>query len=96
MNIVKRNGNVVKFEKQKITIAVLSALNETKEGGYGDALKISDLVHSILTNLNEITVESVQDTVEKVLMQEGYFDTSKAYILYRENRKQDRERVFKI
>lgn len=90
MNITKRNGKIEVFDQYKITIAVLSALNETKEGSYETAEKISKIVCS-LVDTDKIDVETIQDLVEKVLMQEGLYETSKRYILYREERKKDRD-----
>ena len=42
--VIKRNGSMVDFDTYKITIAILSALNETKEGNYETAQMLSDKV----------------------------------------------------
>lgn len=89
MKVIKRNKKVVDFDQYKITIAILSALNETKEGNYEIAQNISDKVKERINNNTE--VEQIQDIVEQVLMSEGYLKTAKAYILYREEHKQQRE-----
>lgn len=91
MNVIKRDGREVEFDKQKITIAILSALNETKEGNYDTAKHISDIVFSMVSIKENLSVEKIQDIVEQVLMQEGLYQTSKAYILYRDEHKKDRE-----
>lgn len=90
MKVTKRNKNVVDFDQHKITIAILSALNETKEGNYEIAFDISNkVVENIIDELT--SVESIQDLIEKTLMNEGYFKTAKNFILYREEHKQQRE-----
>lgn len=90
MDVVKRNKTIVEFDSYKITIAILSALNETKEGNYEIAQNLSQ---KVLDKIKDeiLTVEQIQDLTEEILMQEGYHKTARAYILYREEHKQQRE-----
>lgn len=89
IKVIKRDGREVDFDKQKITIAVLSALNETREGDYNTAKLISDQVCSHIKM--DTAVEKIQDFVEQILMSNGFYKTSKEYILYRNKRTESRE-----
>lgn len=88
--VIKRNGSKVEFDSYKITIAILSAFNVTKEGNHEIAQNLTQKVVNKINDEN-INVEQIQDIVEETLMQEGFLKTAKAYILYREEHKQQRE-----
>ncbi len=93
--IKKRDGRIVDFKKEKITEAIFKALTATDEGGKKTARHLSDQVVGFLNKRLDKkglpSVEQVQDTVEEVLIAEGLTETAKAYILYREKRRQIRE-----
>ncbi|MBR6594769.1 MAG: ribonucleoside triphosphate reductase [Clostridia bacterium] len=85
--IQKRNGSIVDFELSKIAAAITKAF-EAKDINYNRdtidflALKVTaDFQPKIRNGL--IAVEDVQDSVESVLVQAGYAEVAKAYILYR-------------
>lgn len=92
--IVKRDGSTASFDSSKIRTAILKAGTSTQEYGAveADALTAStlDLIHT--RELEELTVERVQDLVEEVLLDSSYKRTAKAYILYREKHAQWRKR----
>ena len=90
MLVIKRNGSKVEFDSYKITIAILSAFNATKEGNHEIAQSLTQKIIDKINGKN-ISVENIQDIVEETLMQEGFLKTAKAYILYREEHKQQRE-----
>src|SRR5699024_4802410 len=91
--IKKRNGDNVKFDKQKIAIAISKANKETDEDGMSTEVNVLvDKVIDELKNSQEtITVGDVQDTVENVLLHSDYKATAKAYILYRDERRRGRQ-----
>jgi ribonucleoside-triphosphate reductase len=93
--IRKRDGRIVKFEQEKITQAIDKAITATGQGDGKKAIKLSDKVADLMKRRfkkTEIpTVEEIQDIVEEVLILEGYAETAKAYILYREQRRKIRE-----
>lgn len=94
-NIIKRDGMVVPFERDKIIQAVASAANETNELGMEAILNITAKVVDKADNMKDVAlmdVETIQNIVEETLMEEGYFATAKAYILYREERNKLRKR----
>ncbi|MEM4164728.1 MAG: vitamin B12-dependent ribonucleotide reductase [Nitrososphaerales archaeon] len=87
--IVKRDGRVEAFKREKIVNAVLKALTATKQGDGKTAEKIADKVISMLRESlgrRIPKVEEVQDLVEKALIEEGLAEAAKAYILYRKKR----------
>ena len=84
--IRKRDGRVVPFDIEKITFAIFKALRATGIPNREEAEKLSTEVVTRLVyqKINNIpSVEQVQDIVELVLFESGFFKTVKAYILYR-------------
>ena len=88
--VQKRNGKVIDFDISKISGAIKMAF-DAKEKQYNDsiidllALKVTaDFEPKIKNGIVE--VEDIQDSVESVLVQAGYADVAKAYILYRRQR----------
>ena len=85
--VQKRDGKAVDFDITKISGAIRSAFEAQEKPYHPDiidflALKVtSDYTPKIKDGL--IAVEDIQDSVEKVLVQAGYDDVAKAYILYR-------------
>lgn len=88
--IKKRDGRVEDFKKEKISKAISKAFKSVDNKVNEEELdKItSKVVNSIEEEMP--TVEEVQDLVEKALMELGYFDCAKSYILYRNSRKEKR------
>ena len=92
--VVKRDGYLVDFDIQKISLAITKAFDATNKQyhpGVIDflALKVTaDFEHKIKDG--KISVEDIQDSVESVLVQAGYGDVAKAYILYRKQREKIR------
>jgi uridine kinase len=87
--IVKRNGRLVPFGREKITLAIYKAAAAV--GGHDRALseRLTDEVVAALEGgyAGETpSVEDVQDVVERVLIKNGHARTAKAYILYRHER----------
>jgi len=95
--VEKRDGRIIDFEQGKITQAIFKALTATGQGDGRKSKRLSDRVVQILNRRfkkGEIpSVEQIQDIVEEVLILEGLAKTAKAYILYREQRRQIREAV---
>ncbi len=97
-NIKKRNGAIVPFNQDKVTIAIAKAIHATGKDNETAALKISDKVierlsqEKLTTPENSIpTVEHIQDVVEEEMMRAGETKAAKAYILYRQKRTEERE-----
>lgn len=87
MKIRKRNGELVEFIPGKIKSALEKAF--VGQGKKIDEEELSKLLTTLLSRLpndETLTVELVQDEAERVLMEYGWYDVAKAYILYREKR----------
>ncbi len=95
MKVIKRSGNVAKFDAGKITKAVEKALSSTGEGGLKEAEKVSSKVTKLLEKSFKKgyipQIEEIQDLTERVLMILDFEETAKAYILYREQHRKVRE-----
>lgn len=93
-NIRKRDGRLVPFELDKIAGAIYKAFEATSDKyELKTAIKIAEIVENKLEMKKSAlpTVELVQDTVEEVLIEQGYVRVAKAYILYRANRTRERD-----
>ncbi|MDD3487952.1 MAG: ribonucleoside triphosphate reductase [Candidatus Pacebacteria bacterium] len=93
--VKKRTGEIVPFDKKKIEEVIYKALTATGAGGKTLSRELSTRVIKILNRRfknGEIpSVEEIQDIVEEVLILENLVETSKAYILYRDQRRALRE-----
>lgn len=93
--VIKRNGEVVDFNKEKIIIAITKANHETEEMTTQNILDAASQVVDAFNTVS-VDVETIQDKVEEVLMLNKHTRTAKKYILYREERKKERKRdIFK-
>ena len=93
-NVVKRDGKVVGFDLHKIRDAITKAFDACQKQYNSDtvdflALKVTADFEQKIKN-DKISVESIQDSVESVLIKAGYDDVAKAYILYRKQREKIR------
>jgi len=92
--VKKRDGSIVRFDQSKIQNAVQRAAVEV----LGEKRKAQSIARRVTKGVVERLsqqykgkvphIENIQDTVESVLMSEGYNHIAKSYILYRENRSQ--------
>jgi ribonucleoside-triphosphate reductase len=93
--IHKRNGEIVPFTPEKITNAIFKSFKANNDYEKDKAEKISNQVVSILEavykNGKIPTVENVQDVVETTLINNGYIQIAKSYILYRDQHSKLRE-----
>ncbi|WP_320122433.1 ribonucleoside triphosphate reductase [uncultured Sphaerochaeta sp.] len=87
--VVKRDGQVVLCEVQKIIDAIEKAANAA--GQKVDAKMVATIVLSKTQGRDNVEVEYIQDLVEESLMEQSYQATAKAYILYRKGRERVRE-----
>ncbi len=92
--IKKRNGQVVDFKPEKIKDAAGKAFTATMVN-VDDGI-LNEITHNALEAVHQTfngttpSVENIQDIVEKILMQKGFYDVAKAYILYRYEHSKDR------
>ena len=88
--VVKRDGKIVDFQLDKIASAIRMAFEAQEKQFHPSvidflALKVTADFESKIRD-SRIAVEDIQDSVEAVLVQAGYADVAKAYILYRRQR----------
>ena len=98
--IIKRDGRVETFNKQKVINAVKKAFvavdGTLTNAGVKKARRIGkDIEDFILKSKRNLGVEEIQDLVEELLMTTDRKDVAKAYILYRKERNIERNRKTK-
>lgn len=91
--IVKRDGSKDRFSLDKIMNAILKAFESVNEDI--DLASVSKIV-SHIDVFDGISVEDIQNQVEKALMSEGYFKVAKSFIIYRQLHSEDRETLEKL
>lgn len=101
-HVVRRNGEVVEFNPTKIAVAITKAYvgvhghNSMSSIGVRDQVaRLTNMVVSALQNRKpgggSIHIEEIQDQVELCLMRSGEYEVARAYVLYREERKHERD-----
>ena len=102
MKVIKRNGSLQEFDRDKIKQAIIKANNDTEEyyqiwEGDIDAM-VDDIYHEIRSDVYssllpeyKVDIEKIQDAVELCLQREGYYTLAKNYIKYRYSRQLVRE-----
>lgn len=92
MIVVKRDGREVEFDKSKIVNAVELAMKRTAKGINHDiSLSVANKVSKEIVEKKSISVEAIQDIVERRLMDSSRKDVAKEYILYRNARSKARK-----
>ena len=93
--IVKGNGEVVDFDIEKISNAIRQAGEATTPFSKEELLRLTNTVAKFLNHKysgeEAVFIERIQDVIEQALIDANYYETAKAYILYREKRAQNRE-----
>jgi ribonucleoside-diphosphate reductase alpha chain/ribonucleoside-triphosphate reductase len=92
IKVKKRDGSLVTFDKSKITSAIDGA---ARECFYNDINMCNDIANIITDRIKKIdspiiTIEEIQDLVENTLIEIGYIDIAKRYILYRQEKLYER------
>ena len=89
IKVLKRDYRMVDFDSEKIFLAVKKAFSSV---GQEVPTRVFNRLQSMIADITEnTTVEIIQDSVEKVLMDSKCFEAAKAYILYRDKHKNIRE-----
>lgn len=93
-SVIKRDGIVTDFDITKISSAITKAFEAVNRQYHPTiidmiALRVTSDYEAKIRK-NQIMVEDIQDSVESVLIQSGYSDVAKAYILYRKQREKIR------
>lgn len=95
-SIRKRDGRIVPFDQTRITNAIWKAMQAIQEGEVKDAEAVSDAVVRELKKKHPtgyvLGIEEIQDAVEERLILSEFAKAAKAYILYRQERAELREK----
>lgn len=104
MTVAKRSGVIVPFHADRIASAIEGAIRDTYKIEKSSALLneyqtiCKQVLGLVVEELEEkakhgesLTVEGIQDLVEKKLMEAGYHEVARDYIIYREERQHERE-----
>ena len=99
--IRKRNGTIVSFNKDKISNAIFKALAVAAKDdrGLADELTgyvVEHLVEHGFSASRQPSVEDIQDLVESTLIEKGYSEIAKAFILYRHERRKLRDEKMRV
>ena len=94
MQVRKRNGNIVDYDREFIVRAVTLAAAAAGEHDM-DVEAVVSGVEKALAKRDErvVDIETIQDAVEESLFEQDHFPTAKAYILYRVDKEKTRGRV---
>src|SRR3954464_12394233 len=99
--VIRRNGAVVSFEPGKISVAVTKAFLAINGGQGAASARVRELVQKLTEavvnalmrrqpNGGTFHIEDIQDQVELSLMRSGEHEVARSYVLYREQRAQER------
>ncbi len=87
MKVIKRDGHIVEYDKEKIITAIGKANDEVSDDDRASAGEIKGIIKYIESlNKKRILVEDIQDIIEMKLMEAKRFTLAKHYIVYRYNR----------
>ena len=103
-HLIRRNGGVVAFTPEKISIAMMKAFLAVRgtQGAASASVRemVDNLTYAVVRALvrsrpsgGTFHIEDVQDHVELALMRGGHHDVARAYVLYRERHAQERARL---
>ena len=86
-SVIKRNGKIVDFDRSRIEEAIFKA-NKDVQGRQKASIQLTKEIAKSIQDYDKakLTVEEIQDMVEKKLMEADKYDLAKAYIVYREKR----------
>ena len=88
--VIKRNGEEVEFDAEKISNAIQKANNEVTDDKKLTLLQIADVTRKVVERIEKashaVTVERIQDLVEIAIMEEGGYEIAQKYVRYRYQR----------
>lgn len=90
MKVLKRNGQTVEFDLTKVSVAIRKAFESQHEAYDPQVLGFVQKELEAKSNASSISVETIQDIVERALMEYKHFAVAKAFILYRQQHQEAR------
>jgi ribonucleoside-diphosphate reductase alpha chain len=102
LHVIRRNGKVTNYDDSKIAVAITKAFLAVEGSSAAASNRIHDTVAELAKQISNvfirrmplggtIHIEDIQDQVELALMREGHHKVARAYVLYREERRRQRE-----
>lgn len=99
--VIRRNGKVTSFDREKIKVAITKAFLAVEGGNAAASARIHEIVDDLTKNVvsaltrrkpdgGTFHIEDIQDQVELYLMRDGHQKVARAYVLYREQRSLER------
>jgi len=106
LKTIKRNGNVVSYDENKIKIAITKAFIADEGGTAPSSDRIHQQIEDITNQISQvfkrrlptggaIHIEDIQDQVELALMRSGHYKVARIYVLYREEHRKARQTEIK-
>ena len=93
MEVIKRDGRKQEFSCVKVYTAIVNACEAVDKEITEESKELAFKISKAIGEMNKtMTVEEIQDIIEKKLMSSSRKDVAKAYIIYREERTRERER----
>ena len=100
--VIRRNGSVMEFDRQKIIVALTKAFLEVMGGGGADSASVRTSVETTADRVidalrrrkplaGNFHIEDIQDQVELALMRAGHQKVAREYVIYREKRAKVRQ-----
>ena len=88
--VIKRNGEEVEFDAEKISNAIQKANQEVEESKQLTLLQVADVTRRVVDKIeissHAVNVEQIQDLVEVEIMKEGAYEIAQKYVRYRYQR----------
>ncbi len=102
LGVIKRNGTVVPYNDEKISIAITKAFLDVEGTESAMSVRVREITRSLTRRVTQtflqrlpsggaIHIEEIQDQVELALMREELQQVARSYVLYREQRRKERE-----
>lgn len=102
LKVIKRNGEMALYNDDKIAVAVTKAFLAVEGGIAADSTRVHELVKHMTLQISDtfqrrlpsggtVHIEDIQDQVELTLMRNGEHKVARAYVLYREKRREARD-----
>lgn len=106
LQVIKRTGEVVQYNTDKIAVAMTKAFLAVEGTGAAESNRIREVVNQLAAQIMEtfgrripsggtVHIEDIQDQVELSLMRSGEQKVARAYVLYREERRKERDQAAK-
>lgn len=93
--VIKRDGTREKFDENKIIIAAKKAAAEVNCKKIRYKILVQHVVSEVSDEYGDMKVEDIQDSIERYFVKRNLYDVAKAFILYRERKKEKRNYVAK-